>query len=797
MKANTVSPSRPALTACTVRPVHSARTVCTVRPFCRIVCLALLLILAMPAAIVSADPSAPGPQPAPKIAVVLSGGSAFGIAHAGVLKKIEEAGIPIDMILGTSMGSIVGGLYAAGYSPQAMQDLISDIDWNALFMDNSDRPEHLFHHSIESKYLARIGFDSKGLNIGTGLLEGQNILAFFTAQTIHMAGKPSFDAFPVPYRSVAADILTGQKVVFDHGSLAEAMRCSMSIPVVFMPYEYKGRLLVDGGIVDNLPVNLARQIGADIVIAVISRGRRPSSLDELNSSVEIASQTGNIFISQNMEPNIQAADLVIMPDLGDFTTASYARAKEIIVQGEKAGDSAMPDLRELARKISATRPLVMPENQPNRKALADPPLVASIRVEGVSAEERQKVAGIFASLAGRQYTREQLSAAIRAAYAAGDFSLVKFDLEQIASGQGQQSGQLGGVVTLVPARQPQNELFGSLDFQSSISRNISSDLVLSSGFLAKEATGPGSALFASITLVNRTSASVGYFQPFGPFFILPWASFRFEYDMFASESIPIALASKFRTVGGGLWGGLALGGKAEVMAGYSFENVLTGDDWTSLKALNAGALRAAFAVDTREKAVFAQKGLALSAYGRWFSPNFGGEFAFAQAEVSAAASIPVGRGDAFQLNVFGGSDFAGIVAGAQPAKISYYASIKQPGMFYGMGYVSSGCAGNSVVAGSLEFRHRIGVMNELVGGDIYLFANGSIGAVAQLDDPATYDLMPLKWSATIGACAAVSKHYGVLAGMSVLGNIDDTYALLPALVIQLGSFSHAHVLDKR
>ena len=126
-----------------------------------------------------------------------------------------------------------------------------------------------------------------------------------------MAPQPNFDAFPVPYRAIAANILSGDKMVFDHGALAEAMRSSMSIPVVFMPYSYNGQLLVDGGIVDNLPVDVAKQMGADIVIAVISRGKAPDTLDELNSSVEIASQTGNIFISQNMKPNIEAADLVI------------------------------------------------------------------------------------------------------------------------------------------------------------------------------------------------------------------------------------------------------------------------------------------------------------------------------------------------------------------------------------------------------------------------------------------------------------------------------------------------------
>lgn len=730
----------------------------------------------------------------PKVAVVLSGGSAFGIAHSGVLEKIEEAGIPVDMILGTSMGSIVGGLYAAGYSPQAMQDLISNINWNALFIDQNDLAESMFERSVESKYLVRIGFDSKGPNIGAGLLEGQNILAFFTAQTIHMAVYASFDTFPVPYRSVAANILTGEKVIFDHGSLAEAMRSSMSIPVVFMPYEYNGQLLVDGGIVDNLPVDIARQLGADIVIAVVSRGKTPDSIDELNSSVEIGSQTGNLFIMQNMKPNIAAADLVITPDLEAFTTASYSRAKEIIARGEEAGEAAMPQLRALAERIAQTRPLLSPAGQPNRKALADPPVFSTLKIVGGSTADRQRISQIFSAILGKPYTREELARVIHSAYASSDFSFVKFGLERIGTEKEQ---QLSGVVTLVPTKQPQNELSFSLNFQGSISRNISSDLVLSSGYLAKELTGPGSVLFASITLVNKTSANVEYFQPFGPFFLLPWASFRFEYDMFASESIPIAIASKFRTAGAGLWGGLALGNHADIMAGYSFENVLTGDDWTSLKALNAGALRAALNVDTREKTAFPRQGIAFSAYGRWFSPDFGGQFAFAQVEASAAASIPVGADDAFHFNLFGGSDFTGIIAGIQPAKISYYSSLKQPGMFYGIGYVPSSCTGNSVVAGSLEFRHRIGVMNELIGGDIYLFANGSVGATVQHDDPTSYDMWPLKWSATIGASARVSKHYGVLAGISILGNIDDTYPLLPALVIQLGSFSHSRSIEKR
>lgn len=610
-----------------------------------------------------------------------------------------------------------------------------------------------------------------------------------------MAPQPNFDAFPVPYRAIAANILSGDKMVFDHGALAEAMRSSMSIPVVFMPYSYNGQLLVDGGIVDNLPVDVAKQMGADIVIAVISRGKAPDTLDELNSSVEIASQTGNIFISQNMKPNIEAADLVIAPDLHEFTTASYARAAEIIVRGRDAGEEAMPQLRDLAAKIAGQRALVAPSEQPNRKAFGPPPIFSSLRIEGGTSSEREKVRKIFSPLVGSSYAREELEAALHAAYTNGDFALVKFGLEKAKDGD--TSETLRAVVSLVPQKPTENELFSSLSYKGAISHNISSHMVVSSALLSKGLIGPDSRLLTTVSFVNKTAASMEYFQPLGPFFVMPWARFRFEYDIFASESLPIAIASKFRTYGAGLWGGAVLGNIADIMAGYSFENVLTGDDWTSLTPQNAGALRAALRLDTRDRTAFPRRGFALTAYGRWFSPNFGGQFSFAQVETNASAVMPIGSADALHLSLFGGTDFAGLIPGALPAKISYYSTLHQPLMFYGLGYTPSGASGNSVLAGSLEYRHRIKVINELTGGDIYLFVNGSVGGVVEYDDPATYAMWPLKWSATLGASVRLTQHYGVLIGASLLGNVDDTRALTPSLAIQVGPFNHSGVIDRR
>ncbi|HUW42392.1 MAG TPA: patatin-like phospholipase family protein [Rectinemataceae bacterium] len=776
-------------------------------------------------ATVSPAAQAAAPAPAaqrPRVAVVLSGGSAFGLTYIGVLKEIEAAGIPIDMVVGTSMGSIVGGLYASGYSPSEMDRVISAIDWNTVFMDKRATPGDRFERLVEQNYPLRIGFDSKGLNIGAGLLEGQNILTLFTTLTAQSLDHKDFDHFPVPYRAVATDLVTGKEVVIGSGSIAEAMRASMSIPVVFMPYEYQGRLLVDGGVVDNLPVDVARRLGADIVIAVESKPAPPSGRDELNSSAEIAAQTANLFIRQNMEPNEKKADLLIAPDLSGFNTASYSRAKELIARGEEAGAAAMPELKALAAEIAKARPLVTPDTEPNRAAYGPPPEFGSIRVEGGTPADAVLVRTIFSPLAGRAYSRAELGRAIARVYETGRFDLVKFDLERPAppgaegarpasgvpaggvpadgatvAGARPASGALVGVVRLSPDRTPENAFFAGFDYHGAYSNNMQSDLVLSTALLMRGFTGKNSALLFSDSLVNKVRATLEYFQPLGPFFFRPWGRYDFEYDTYASESVPVALVSKFRTAGGGAWLGGVLGRDADLMVGYSLENVLSGDNWLDLGSAAAAALRASLRWDDRDTTVFAHRGAAFSAYGRWFSPAFGGSLSFAQAELDAMAAIPAGESDTIGLAAFGGTDFAGLVPGARAAEPSYYPSLRHPGMFYGLGYGSSRSVGDDMAAVGLEYRHRIGRISSLVGGEVYLFGNASAAGIAQYGEPSTYDLAPLRYDLCLGAGTRLAREFGIMVGVSLLGNLDDVQPLTPALAIEMGSFSDGRVEDKR
>jgi NTE family protein len=726
--------------------------------------------------------------------VVLSGGSAFGISHIGVLKEIEKAGIPIDMILGTSMGSIVGGLYAAGYSPEEMDRIVTGIDWNSVFMDKKASPGDRFARMVERNYPLRIGLDASGIDINGGLLEGQNILSLFTSLTAQVLTTRNFNDLPVPYRAIATDIQNGEKVVIDRGSIAEAMRCSMSIPVIFMPYHYGDHYVVDGGIVDNLPVDEAKKLGADIVIAVVSHPAPPKDPGALNSSAKIAGQTAAIFIEQNMKPNQEAADLVIAPDLNGFSSLSFPEAKDLILRGEEAGQKAAPALRTLAARIAESRPLVTEAQEPNRRAFGPPPVFQDLRVEGGTTEDQRWVRELFAPLIGEAYSRERLQALIGRVYESGRFNLVKFDFERTPAGD---PYPYRAVVLLVPSKPSQNVVFLGIDYQGSFSSVMQSDLVLSSALMLRGFTGPNSALLLSSSMVNRIRAGLEYFQPLGPLFIKPWLRYAYEYDVFASESVPITISSTYRTFGGGTWVGSVLGKDGDVMVGYSLENVLLGDNWLDMNPKNAGALRFSLRYDNRDSAVFSDRGVSFNLLGRWFDPHFGGILSFVQSEASAMLALPLGERGTLGLSLFGGTDFTPFFENALPAESAYFSTLQHPGMFYGVGYQTTLNTGNDVLALGLEYRYRIGRINSLMGGDVFLFGNTSVAGLTQQSDPATYDMFPLKFDVSLGAGARLSREFGLMTGVGFLGNLNETQNLGVSFFIGLGSFTGGRVEDKR
>ena len=313
---------------------------------------------------VSAQNSSSGKRP--KIGLVLAGGGAKGAAHVGVIKVLEELGVPIDYIAGTSMGSIVGGLYASGMSSDELATAIKSIDWNDIFNDKPIREDRDFRRKLDDEgFLIRykLGFKDGGFTFPRGAIDGQKLNLVLRDLSKKAIGIHDFDKLPIPFRAVAADIVTGETVALGSGDLAKAMRASMAVSGIFPPVEIDGRLLVDGGLADNLPMDVARNMGADILI-VVNFPDQFKKRKDINSAVAIVLQSLDLLIAQNSRIQLKTLrpdDVLIVPALGDIGATSFDRAADAIPIGEKAARAVASRLRGLSVprggiNLSASRP---------------------------------------------------------------------------------------------------------------------------------------------------------------------------------------------------------------------------------------------------------------------------------------------------------------------------------------------------------------------------------------------------------------------------------------------------------
>ncbi len=310
-----------------------------------------LMMVAMAAAAGGAQDLSKDSDSDEKLVLVLSGGGARGAAHIGVLKVLEELHIAPDLIVGTSMGSIVGGLYAAGWSPEEIENLLSTIDWNAVFSDKIPRGDLSFRRKQDDRPIliqARLYFKGFKPYLPAGILGGQRLELLMDALQTESASAAHLDDLNIPFRAVAADITSGQAVVIDNTSLATAMRASMSIPGAFAPVELDGRKLVDGGSVANLPVGIAKQLGATSVIAVDISSPLIADEDELDSFFSVFNQLNSLLTVGNRDRDVallEDNDVLIQPDLGDISFVGFDHALEAVGIGETSA-------REMAETLS-------------------------------------------------------------------------------------------------------------------------------------------------------------------------------------------------------------------------------------------------------------------------------------------------------------------------------------------------------------------------------------------------------------------------------------------------------------
>lgn len=292
-----------------------------------------------------------------KVAVVLSGGGAKGMAHIGVLKVIEEAGIPVDYVVGTSMGSIIGGLYAMGYTPKQLDSLVRRQDWRSLLSDVTPRKEQSITEREESaKYLYTVYFgENKPTNALQGVINGRNLDKMFKKLTIGYHHVISFDSLSIPFACVATNAVDGTEYVFHKGVLSRAMMASMSIPGVFSPVRMDSLVLVDGGLVNNYPADVARKMGADIIIGVVFQDDK-AQLADLASAAKVLRNLLNIETRKKLFENEAISNLVLHVNVGRYSMTSFepSAVDSLILYGERTARSKWDSLLILKKEINGT-----------------------------------------------------------------------------------------------------------------------------------------------------------------------------------------------------------------------------------------------------------------------------------------------------------------------------------------------------------------------------------------------------------------------------------------------------------
>ncbi|MFA6129264.1 MAG: patatin-like phospholipase family protein [Bacteroidales bacterium] len=297
-------------------------------------------------------PSALTGQSRPKVGLVLSGGGAAGLAHIGVIKVLEEVGIPIDYVAGTSMGSLVGGLFAMGYTATEMEKIAKDMDWESLLGDVVPRNDLTFEYKDQmEKYFYDFPFSRGKLQLPTGLIAGTNITNTLAGLTWPAYNIKLFSQLPRPFLCIGADVVTGQEVVLTSGYLHDALRASMAIPTVFTPVEVNGNLLIDGGFINNFPADHLKKMGADIIIGIDVQ-RELYKITELRSVITILKQISTLTREDINARNRLLCDVLIRPSTPGASTLTFGLTDSIIRTGERYARAQWITLKKLADKLN-------------------------------------------------------------------------------------------------------------------------------------------------------------------------------------------------------------------------------------------------------------------------------------------------------------------------------------------------------------------------------------------------------------------------------------------------------------
>jgi NTE family protein len=623
---------------------------------CRVFFLVILLVLPVFAA--AQEPSAPQetPQTPPKqrlkIGVALEGGGALGLAHIGVLQWLEEQHVPVDYIAGTSMGGLVGGFYATGVSPADMKNLIERLDWDAILRDRTPYEDLSFLRKQDQRAYPNslvLGL-RKGLYLPAGLNAGHQIGLLIDRETLPYFGLPSFDALPVPFRCVATDLVSTKQFVFKDGSLAEALRATMSIPGAFTPVHDSQRVYVDGGLVNNLPTDVVRQMGADIVIAVHLE-TQPMNANDIQSLLSVLEQSVRAVISESEVRGLANADAVVSVPLGHFLMRDFTKNRPIMQAGYEAAKGKSKLLAGFALNDADWNEYVRERDGRKLTSTAVPQF---IEVQGTSAPAQEDIRRYLKHFVGKPLNADSLDPALTRLTGSGRYDTLNYRIVERGGKQ--------GLLILVkekdfapPTLQPAFEVDGSEAGDIEFTLGTRLTLMDVAGFRSEWRT--------DFLFGNTYGVASELYRPFraeSKWFVAPHASASDTTFQIYAKNDPLADYRFYRTsIGTDL--GYGFSRFSEVRVGYEIGTLSTKLRLGTLEIPavdgRTGAARMRYLMDHTDDPVIPRRGFRIESNFRWFDTSPGATSAFPVLDTKLDFFQPVSRVASFFLSSEGGSTF--------------------------------------------------------------------------------------------------------------------------------------------
>jgi NTE family protein len=505
----------------------------------------------------------------PRIGLVLAGGGARGIGHVGVIQLLEELNIQVDCVAGTSMGSIVGGLYAAGYTSEEMRAWLQECDWERMLSDSLPRQDRGFRAKAEEMDTPRwieLGIGAGGIKVPNAFVSGQNLLVALREKTDFVGTLTSFDTLPVPYRAVATDVETGAMVVLDHGTLADAMRASMAVPGAFAPHTLDGRVLIDGFASRNLPVSVVRDMGVDVIIAVDVRADLQKA-DELNSPMAMAAQLLAILSARDTVDQIATLgerDVLVRLKLAGYSAGSFRDAVDIA----RIGYDEAQAFRDALAPLALPAEVYAAREQTRRALRRDLPVIAAVEVRGQGGVAESAVRRRLGVTVGQPLDPEELRTGLGRVHDLGHFKSVDYRIEDRPEGKVL-------VVSLEPKPWGPNLAILGFGIESDLDGETEMNFRASMRFTQINRMGAELALKISAGTIDRLDAE--FFQPVGAdglFFVAPHAelkrtpeAYTADLGQFIPGARPLRLTFQRQTAFAGLAGGARFGSYGELRVG--------------------------------------------------------------------------------------------------------------------------------------------------------------------------------------------------------------------------------------